>query len=176
MTEAKKTAVKKWLGRYRTARGIYSVLSREASEWSTIKETLMAMEDSVEYEELIGSTGDAEILFSDWADKVGCVCAEIYSAINALPSEEALILTLRYIDGQKWKVIAKKVGYSERSVFRLHELALEEIDIIKASKKPPSLKYASDYLYTYASSTNVLGGEDLESAILSPDETEAFYD
>ena len=51
--------------------------------------------------------------------------------------EEQLCLKLRYIDGDSWAVIAEKMAYSERQIYRLHDKALrrlEEQDAVAGSE------------------------------------------
>lgn len=56
--------------------------------------------------------------------------AEIESKINSVEDLKLReLLKCRYLDFKSWEEIAYRNGYSWRHVFRLHELALDEIKI-----------------------------------------------
>ena len=62
--------------------------------------------------------------------KAKSIKLQIERAINTVQEEELqMILTYRYIDLLTWKEIAKVLYYSDRSVRRKHEQALELIKI-----------------------------------------------
>lgn len=167
----------KWLKRYRIYREMHRIYSGEYSYWDGAKQAY-GSSDKKTAQWLAAAAGAEEsaVCFSDWADKTACVCAEIYTAINALESDEALVLTLRYIEGLDWSTIAKKCNYSKRQIFRLHSQALDALDTVTAEKRPPSLRYVSDFMFQYASSANVVGAEVPENNILKADANDVFAD
>ena len=52
---------------------------------------------------------------------------KILEEVSALPPVEREVIRLRYQQGRSWKWIAYKMHYSDRSLFRIHELALEHL-------------------------------------------------
>ena len=44
---------------------------------------------------------------------------EVYDWMQALPAEERLVVRLRYVDGLRWDVVARKAGYSEKHVYKI---------------------------------------------------------
>ena len=62
--------------------------------------------------------------------KAGLVRMEIEKAINTVKDEDLqMILTYRYIDWLTWSEIAAKVYYSDKTVRRKHDQAIELIKI-----------------------------------------------
>ena len=45
-----------------------------------------------------------------------------------LREEHERVLTLHYLDGLSWLAVSETMGYSERHVFRLHDMAIQELD------------------------------------------------
>lgn len=167
----------KWLRRYKTYKEIHRIYSNEYYFWNDVSFTYEeANKTHDHWLAMMTGAKEATLCFMDWADKTACVCAEIYSAIMPLESDEALILTLRYIEGLRWDVISEKCNLSKRQIFRIHNKALDNLNIVQAEKRPPSLRYASDYLFHYASSTNVVGGETPVGNLLKGDPDEVFAD
>lgn len=154
---------------------IHRALSEQSEAWGEIRDALE--EAGFDLPEAVQSSSEAKLLFADWADKAACVCAEVYTAIMRLEPEQSLIMTLRYIEGQPWAEVARRCGISERSVNRIHSAALEELDMVRATRRPPNLRYMSDHMFTFASSSNVVGGDTTgRGAVLSPDPTDVFAD
>ncbi len=66
---------------------------------------------------------DAEI------DQLTAKHLEIEKAIAAVPNEvHREVLTRRYLLYQDWKIIADKMNYSERQIYRLHGKALKALE------------------------------------------------
>ena len=167
----------KWLKRYRVYRDIHRIFSNEYFYWNDTYDTYE--EAGKKFDQwLAAMTGakEASVCFSDWADKTACVCAEIYSAIMSLEAEETLIMSLRYIEGLPWDVISSKCNLSQRQIFRIHQKALDHINMSEARRKPPSLMYASDFMFNYASTTNVVGGEGMDTPVFKPNPDDVFAD
>ncbi len=62
-------------------------------------------------------------------DQLTAKRAEIEKAIAAVPDEvQREVLTRRYLLYQDWSVIAEKMNYSERQVYRLHGKALTAVE------------------------------------------------
>lgn len=54
----------------------------------------------------------------------------IRKAIGEIPEQrERDILTYRYLNGMKWKEIAKKMGYERRQLTRIYNKALEHLNL-----------------------------------------------
>lgn len=67
---------------------------------------------------------------------------DVSEAISCLPDvKERELLELRYLNGQKWADIAKRLGVEERQLRRLHDKALENIqrdmDLIEYARRRP---------------------------------------
>ncbi|MCM1508949.1 MAG: DUF1492 domain-containing protein [Ruminococcus flavefaciens] len=61
---------------------------------------------------------------------------EIRETINLVEdAKQILILRYRYIDFMKWEDIAEKTGYSLKSAYRIHALALNAVADILATKE-----------------------------------------
>lgn len=55
---------------------------------------------------------------------------EIERAVNAVPDEvQREVLTRRYLLYQKWEVISREMGYTERRIFQVHGDALKNISV-----------------------------------------------
>lgn len=55
---------------------------------------------------------------------------EIERAVNAVPDEvQREVLTRRYLLYQKWEVISREMGYTERRIFQIHGDALKNISV-----------------------------------------------
>lgn len=55
---------------------------------------------------------------------------EIECAVNAVPDEvQREVLTRRYLLYQKWEVISREMGYTERRIFQIHGDALKNISV-----------------------------------------------
>lgn len=55
---------------------------------------------------------------------------EIECAVNAVPDEvQREVLTRRYLLYQKWEVISREMGYTERRIFQIHGNALKNISV-----------------------------------------------
>jgi len=62
-------------------------------------------------------------------DKLYAKRSEIEQAINSVPDEiQREVLTRRYLLYQRWDVIAEKMCYSERQIFRIHGCALKAVE------------------------------------------------
>ena len=58
---------------------------------------------------------------------------EIMGCINKLQRErERDVLYYRYIKEMEWWDVTKKVGYSQREVYRTHSIALRKLEIPKS--------------------------------------------
>ena len=53
---------------------------------------------------------------------------EIEAAIGALPSQDATVLELRYLDGKTFQEIADDLGVVPRRVYQLHQKAVQRLD------------------------------------------------
>lgn len=53
---------------------------------------------------------------------------EIEAAIGALPTQDATILELRYLDGKTFQEIADDLGVVPRRVYQLHKKAVQLLD------------------------------------------------
>ena len=63
-------------------------------------------------------------------DRLVDLKAEIMRVIKAVASpEHQTLLELRYLCFKPWKVIADRMGYNVRHVYRLHDEAVESITI-----------------------------------------------
>lgn len=62
---------------------------------------------------------------------------EIVQLILCVPQlKQRLILQERYLNGKKWRVIAKQTGYSHSQVFRLHREGIQTLEqLIGESEK-----------------------------------------
>ena len=49
---------------------------------------------------------------------------------------QRLILTLRYLEGLQWDAIAKTMCYERSQVFKIHRLALQEVQKLMATSLP----------------------------------------
>ena len=55
---------------------------------------------------------------------------EIECAVGAVPDEvQREVLTRRYLLYQKWEVISREMGYTERRIFQIHGDALKNISV-----------------------------------------------
>jgi len=70
---------------------------------------------------------------------------ECVALIKEIPNlEHQTLLEMRYLRFKTWGQIAKELGYSIRSVYRLHDAALKNLDFLKVGSgchfySPPSL-------------------------------------
>lgn len=70
---------------------------------------------------------------------------ECVALVKQIPNlEYQTLLEMRYLHFKTWGWIAKELGYSIRSVYRLHEAALKNLDFLKVGSEchfysPPSL-------------------------------------
>lgn len=73
---------------------------------------------------------EAEEELEELEKKAGLIRIEIEKAINTVKEEDLqMILTYRYIDWLTWSEIAAKVYYSDKTVRRKHDQAIELIKI-----------------------------------------------
>lgn len=61
---------------------------------------------------------------------------EIREAIARLPTDEMrLLMELRYLNGRGWRRIAREMHFDESHIYRLHDMALNSIEIPKNESK-----------------------------------------
>lgn len=53
---------------------------------------------------------------------------QIEEMIESLEPLEKDLIRYRYIDGMKWKDVFKKIGYSQKQTFRIHNDILEKLE------------------------------------------------
>ena len=83
-------------------------------------------------EDTITKLMDLEMEVDADIDRLVDLKKEIMVAINKMPSQEQrVLLTKRYMQNEPWENIAVEMGYSLRSVYRLHGEALQNAEKLK---------------------------------------------
>ncbi len=83
-------------------------------------------------EDTITKLMDLEMEVDADIDRLVDLKKEIMVAINHMPSQEQrVLLTKRYMQNEPWENIAVEMGYSLRSVYRLHGEALQNAEKMK---------------------------------------------
>lgn len=49
--------------------------------------------------------------------------------LSTIPSQQAAVLTCRYIDGMKWAEVARKTGYSKHHCYKIRDAALKKLKV-----------------------------------------------
>ena len=89
-----------------------------------------ATHDPHSMQEVIAKIIDDEEEVNAAIDRLVDLKAEIMRVIKAVASpEHQTLLELRYLCFKPWKVIADRMGYNVRHVYRLHDEAVESITI-----------------------------------------------
>lgn len=82
--------------------------------------------------ETIAQLLDMEMLLKIDLARLLTLQKEVRERINQLKNpDQQLILELRYLCGKTWPEIQSEMGYSRRSVFRIHGVALENLKLPK---------------------------------------------
>lgn len=72
---------------------------------------------------------DLENEIAEQIYKLKMILKSIYSTVKKLKSDDQIeVLERRYINGESFTVIAKKMNVCERQIYRIHGKALEEIE------------------------------------------------
>lgn len=133
--------IKQELGQYRRCFGTWLSLVDEERQLRSLAEKITAALGGMP-----GGTGDRP-------DKVGMVLegiekaldkigadqcelsarrAAVLTLVNSVPDErERAVLRYAYINGYSWREISARTGYDERHVRRLHQRALEFLEMRK---------------------------------------------
>lgn len=127
---------KRMLERYRQIeKYIESLLEQRISLYSVSSSRITGMPHSTKsVDRLADAICEADIREKQFFDEQYSIAENererIFLAVNNLSVvEEKQILVMRYITGMKWNDIAKKIGYEERQVFRIHNRALQHIEL-----------------------------------------------
>lgn len=87
------------------------------------------------YSDRVGRTTariiDLEAEINEEIDKLVKVKEQIRYIIASVPdSKKRTILERKYILNQSWEVVAEKMGYSPRQIMRIHNDAIEELELL----------------------------------------------
>ena len=99
------------------------------------KERISGGEQSDKIATLVSKIVDLENEIQSEIDEAIDLEREIRTVINRQENEtERLLLKLRYIDFNTWEEIAEKTGYSTVQVWRIHKIALKNLDFPEKEK------------------------------------------
>lgn len=84
----------------------------------------------------IAKIADMEVLLQDETDKFLKSLQEVRELIKLIDAPmQRLIMQKRYLNYQKWEVIAADLGYSWRQIHRLHSVGLNSILKVSLDEK-----------------------------------------
>ncbi|MBQ9367849.1 MAG: DUF1492 domain-containing protein [Victivallales bacterium] len=87
-------------------------------------------------EDTIAKLVDLEMEVDADIDRLVDLKKEIAEMVDRLPSQDQRVLLMkRYLQNEPWENIAVEMGYSLRSIFRLHGEALQSAEKIKVGSK-----------------------------------------
>lgn len=130
---------KVWLNRYRKAKFKAASLWRQAREWQAdIYHPSCKVLDGMPKSPGFSNTSDSNIIkHLDLVDdakeataRAKAIRKEIVDVIEAVGNLDYIeVLTLRYIEGLDWKSIQHEMNYSRQHTTRLHQQALNVVQI-----------------------------------------------
>lgn len=128
-----------WLKRYRYKKFDAETLWRQAKEWQeTIYEPSCKVLDGMPHAPSVSNVADKEIIkHLDLIDEAtiatkeaDAIRREIVAVIRELHELEYIkVLTLKYIEGDRWNQIRNKMNYSRQHVIRLHNEAVDALNL-----------------------------------------------
>lgn len=130
---------KEWLNRYRRKKFLAESLWRQAREWQeTIYEPSCKVIDGMPKAPSVSNVADKEIIrhldmieeATEATKEALAIRVETVRTIKQLDKlEHVKVLMLKYIEGFSWNQIKLKMSYSEPHIFRLHDEAIDLLNL-----------------------------------------------